>query len=262
MFGFLNKKNKAPVTEEKKRAEAKPPIQVAFEKNLEFLKSDELAVEIVRNLFINQGLMETIQIGTTDFPSGEIVIADPLVYLGNERYTDLLNRKIPVGAYPVELAICHSSIAGVRVAAARLKVRDESVSRYEIAMPKGTTSEQMNEPGILTGFGVDAGLACFCDGAVAGEYDIFQSKWQQEHPTGNLYDDYFAELFAESYREWPEVQREGGDFITWEVPGTGHSFSMFASGLGDGFYTGFWGLNSENEVCELVIPFMNSEYFI
>ena len=67
MFGFLNKKNKAPVTEEKKRAEAKPPIQVAFEKNLEFLKGDELAVEIVRNLFINQGLMETIQIGTTDF---------------------------------------------------------------------------------------------------------------------------------------------------------------------------------------------------
>ena len=110
-----------------------------------------------------------------------------------------------------------------------IREREEDVCRYEVAMPKGTTIEQINEPGILAGFGVDAGLACFCDGAVAGEYDTFQSKWHQERPEGNLYDDYFAELFAESYREWPQVQREGGDFITWEVPGTGHSFSMFAS---------------------------------
>ena len=262
MFGFLKKKNKVSATEEKKNVETKPPIQVAFERNLEFLKRNALDVETVCNLFKNQGLMETIRIGMTDFPSGEIVLADPLVYLGNERYTHLLNRKIPVGAYPIELAVCHSPIAGVRIVAARLKVREEDVCRYEVAMPKGTTIEQINEPGILAGFGVDAGLACFCDGTVAGEYDTFQSKWQQERPEGNLYDDYFAELFAESYREWPQVQREGGDFITWEVPGTGHSFSMFASGLGDGFYTGFWGLNSEDEVCELVIPFMNSEYFI
>lgn len=155
MFGFLKKKNKVSATEEKKNVETKPPIQVAFERNLEFLKRNALDVETVRNLFKNQGRMETIRIGMTDFPSGEIVIADPLVYLGNERYTHLLNRKIPVGAYPIELAVCHSPIAGVRIAAARLKVREEDVCRYEVAMPKGTTIEQINEPGILAGFGVD-----------------------------------------------------------------------------------------------------------
>lgn len=235
---------------------------LAFEKNSEFLKSITLSVETVKNIFVNRGLMETIRIGKTDFPSGEIVIADPLVYLGNERYTHLLNRKIPVGSYPVELAICHSPMVGVRIAAARLKVTEERASRYEIAMPKGTTPEQINEPGVLAGFGVDAGLACFCDGAVSCEYDTFLEKWYQQHPGANHYDDYFAEFFAESYRVWPQVQREGGDFITWEVPETGHSFSMFASGLGDGFYTGFWGMDSEDAVCELVIPFMNSEYFV
>lgn len=273
MFDFFKKnKKKSSEAEEKKTVESKtnepktvetkPPIQLAFEKNLSFLRKDTLEKETVQNLFTNRELIEVIQIGKTTFPTGEIVIADPLVYLGNDRYTDLLNRQIPVGEYPVELSICYSPIAGVRIAAARLKVREETPVRYEITMPKGKTVKDYNTPGVLTGFGVDAGLACFCDGIVAKEFDAFQSKWRQEHPGGNLYDDYFAEIFAQSYEQQPQVQREGGDFITWKIPGTEHVFSMFASGLGDGFYTGFWGLNSTDEVCELVVPFMNPEYFI
>lgn len=105
--------------------------------------------------------------GEADFPSGEIIIADPLVYLGNDKYTEPLNRKIPAGSYPVELAILDSPVAGLRIAAARLKIRETDICRYEIAMPAGTTAAQYNQPGIFAGFGVDAGMACFCDAAAA-----------------------------------------------------------------------------------------------
>lgn len=63
-------------------------------------------------------MLEPFVIGEADFPSGEIVLADPLVYLGDRKYSTFLNRTIPTGAHPVELSICRSPIVGLRVAAA------------------------------------------------------------------------------------------------------------------------------------------------
>ena len=34
---------------------------------------------------------------------------------------------------------------------------------------------------------------------------------------------------------------------------------MFETGFGDGYYMSLWGLNKKDEVCELVIPFINPE---
>ena len=60
---------------------------------------------------------------------------------------------------------------------------------------------------------------------------------------------------------YPQVQREGGDFVCWALPESGHRIAMFASGMGDGIYSGYWGLDVKGAVAELVIPFMNPEYF-
>ena len=35
--------------------------------------------------------------------------------------------------------------------------------------------------------------------------------------------------------------------------------SMFETGFGDGYYMSLWGLNEKDEVCEVVIPFINPE---
>ncbi len=37
---------------------------------------------------------------------------------------------------------------------------------------------------------------------------------------------------------------------------------MFSSGLGDGVYSAYWGVDAEGLPVELVIPFMNPEKFI
>lgn len=243
------------------REPVKAPIQEAFEQNLKYLNKESYPAEELLRYFHGKGDMRIFCMGEADFPSGEIIIADPLVYLGNDKYTEPLNRKIPAGSYPVELAILDSPVAGLRIAAARLKIRETDICRYEIAMPAGTTAAQYNQPGIFAGFGVDAGMACFCDAAAAKEFGEFSDGWHQQNPGKNQYDDYFAQLFRSSYEAYPDVQREDGDFIEWAVPGYGHRIAMFASGLGDGLYTGYWGLDAGEEVTELIIPFMNPDYF-
>lgn len=244
------------------RGKVKSPFQIVFEKNLQFLREDNYPPEFLRSLFEPSEALEQFIMGEVDLPSGEVVIADPMAYLHDKDYAVPLNKTVNAGAYPVELSILRSPAAGIRIAAARLIFSNRASLRYEIAMPKGKTIEQLNDPGVLAGFGVDAGLACFCDSLAARQYETFLRQWYGDDKEKNHYDDYFAELFAESYKTSPANQREGGDFIIWNMPSSGIRMAMFSSGMGDGFYTGLWGMDESGKLCELVIPFMNPEIFI
>lgn len=84
---------------------------------------------------------------------------------------------------------------------------------------------------------------------------------QKENPGKNRYDDFFAALFEESSRKFPHVQNRGGSFLNWQLPRTEHHVIMFASGMGDGVYSAYRGLDAGGEVTELVMPFMNLEFF-
>ena len=148
-------------------------------------------------------------------------------YLHSEENRKILNRTIPIGKYEVELAILNSKTISKRVAGASLKIKNDKIIRYE---------QTQNKSSKLNGFGVDAGLASFCDASVAEEYTKFYSN-----------NDYFIKLL------------QGKQFIDWEIPGTNHKIAMFETGFGDGYYMSLYGLNEKDEVCELVIPFINPE---
>lgn len=233
---------------------------IAFEKNLKFLNQKTYPVEFFQGLFRKNRNIETFVVGEADFPTGEIVLADPLAYLGGE-YATYLERRIPIGSYPVELSICRSKAAGLRIAAARLVISDKEAVRYETAMPKGKKIEDFGKPGVWTFFGVDTGLACFTDVSCGKEYRDFITKWQNEHPDKNKYKDYFEALFQKSYEQHPDIQNEGGSFLLWQLPESDHKLIMFSSGMGDGIFSGYWGFDSDGAVTELVTPFMNPEYF-
>jgi hypothetical protein len=66
----------------------------------------------------------------------------------------------------------------------------------------------------IFGFAVDAGLGCITDPEVVPYVD----KFIEELDVENIYDDYFAELFAKSYQEDPRNQRDLGDWINWNIP--------------------------------------------
>lgn len=246
-------------TGEEIRERAKNPLQEAFDRNLKFLNQETYPEELFRGLFQKSGKLKTVVIGKADFPSGEVVLADPLAYLGSE-YTITLEKQIPKGSYPVELAVCPSKLAGMRIVAARLTVSGKESVRHEIAMPKGSKIEDLGKSGVWGFFGVDTGMACFTDSKVAQKYKEFIQNWQEKNPGKNKYTDYFAAFFKESGQKFPEVQREGGDFILWQIPDTRYKLPMFASGFGDGIYSGYWGLDVKGKPAELVIPFINPEY--
>lgn len=105
------------------------------------------------------------------------------------------------------------------------------------------------------GFGVDAGLGCITDAEVLPFVDIFIDEINVE----NVYDDYFAGLFAKSYKDNPKNQREAGDWINWKVPNTEYQIPMFASGFGDGTYPVYFGYDANEEICGLYIQFIDIE---
>nr|WP_296442269.1 DUF2185 domain-containing protein [uncultured Acetatifactor sp.] len=242
------------------REPVKHPAQIAFEKNLKFLNQDSYPPDFFQNLFTEGPKIKVVRAGEADFPTGEVVLADPIAYLGS-RYETVLDRKIPAGSYPVELSVCLSRIAGLRIAAARLPVSPKAAVRYEIAMPKGKEPEDLKKPGIFTFFGVDTGLACIADGKVSEENRLFFEKWEKENPGKNKYTDYFEALFQDSFQANPEFQNQGGSFLEWRLPGSGLRTVLFSSGMGDGIYSGYWGLDAEGEIACLVALFLNPAYF-
>ncbi|MCI9048475.1 MAG: DUF2185 domain-containing protein [Hungatella sp.] len=242
------------------REPVKHPGQIAFEKNLKFLNQETYPDDFFRMLFTESQKIRVITAGQADFPTGEVVMADPLAYLGS-KYETVLDRQIPAGSYPVRLSVCLSPIVGLRIAAAEVLVSEKPAVRYEIAMPKGKKGEDLGKPGIFTFFGVDTGLACFADGKISEENRIFFEKWAKENPGKNKYMDYFASLFQESYETHPEFQNEGGSFLEWSMPGSGHRLVLFSSGMGDGVYSGYWGLDAQGKAVCLTVVFMNPEYF-
>ena len=90
--------------------------------------------------------------------------------------------------------------------------------------------------------------------------DFFE-KWTRKNPGKYKYTDYFTALFRKSYGANPEFQNQGGSFLEWRLPGSGLRTVLFSSGMGDGIYSGYWGLDSEGEIACLVALFMNPEYF-
>jgi len=247
-------------TGEEIREPMKHPCQIAFEKNLKFLNQENYPVEFFDMLFTKSAKMEVIRAGEADFLTGEVVLADPVAYLGT-RYETVLDKKIPAGSYAVELSICRSQIAGPRIAGARLQVSSRQAVDYEIAMQKGNKREDLGKPKVWTFFGVDTGLACFADAQVSEGCRRFFEKWQRENPGKNKYEECFAPVFQKSFEENPALQNPGGNFCTWELPEIGQRTVLFSSGMGDGIYSGYWGLDADGEIACLVVIFMNPEFF-
>lgn len=242
------------------REPVKHPMEIAFEKNLKFINRETYPMDFFQMLFTESPMIRVIQGGETDFPSGEVVLADPLAYLGTQ-YETVLDRRVPAGSYPVELSVCCSQVAGSRICAARLLVSQGQAVCYDIAMPRGKKREDLGKPGVFTFFGVDTGLACFADSEISEESRLFFEKWKSENPGANKYTDYFRSLFQESCEVHPEYQRQSGGILEWKLPESGRRMVLFDSGMGDGVYSGYWGLDEKGQIVCLVVIFMNPELF-
>lgn len=196
--------------------------------------------------------METMQIGNVSLPSGKIVVRDPLVYLSSDEKPYFI--QAPKGNFPVTIAVVKSEDWGDRYAVVKVEFTKEKPVVYREALIGIEDLEDVTEDDFF-GFSVDAGLGCITDAEVLPSVDQFVSATDVD----NVYDDYFAEIFAQSYKDHPNNQRDAGDWINWTVPNTEYQIPMFASGFGDGSYPVYFAYDANGEICGLYIQFIDVE---
>ena len=237
-------------------------MDAKFRQNMKYIQSTQLDAGKIAGQFVKTNSRFFLTVGTVDVPSGKVVVADPLAYMSGEHViAPVLKQQIPSGSYPAEVAIYRDELIGIRMCTARLKIKETAAVRYELAESEEETAAAKLRDGIMHGFPVDAGMMCFIDANGAGHYRDFIENWHKNNPGMNHYDDYFQAFFAESDKMLPQYQRDGGDFIEWTNPDTKERMVQISSGLGDGFYHSFWGIDSNGEVCELVVPMVDPDLF-
>ena len=179
-------------------------------------------------------LIERREVGRLRLPSGRLVAADAMV----EPALPAFDRVVEPGEYPVHLAIAHFRKGGdQRIAAAWVVLSSNPIARW---VPTGldSTARRQPKPGEPSAYGVDSGTGSFLSPEAAAVM------------AGQLSDE-FAERAAEqmhaSYvhtREWAMV----------ELPGQ-LNLALFSSGLGDGAYPSYWGLDAGEKPVILLTDF-------
>ncbi len=188
------------------------------------------------------GVIHLVDGGQLWLPTGQVVACDPFVGLGQGE-SEPFTVAVTPGHYRVEAAVATLTRPGqlpsddphLRVAAARLVIRDEPTTTWELALQPGQDLAELTEDEFY-GYGVDAGTGAFYDASVDGS---------------------FPECVADEGPLWDAFDRNkwapGPHLIT--APDTGHNLIAFTSGWGDGAYPTWIGRTAAGEVTCFVTDF-------
>lgn len=194
-----------------------------------------------------------IDMGEIEFPTGDILVRDPLVWLNRDEKAYLTS--VPRGKYRIETLVVKLEEDHYRYALSRVRFTENVPKIYYEALKGDENLDDVDGDSIF-GFNVDAGLATIVDVATRNAYCDFKDKWYAENPDKNIYDDFFAEVFANNAEENPNYQREGGDWINFKIPNSELSIPMIQSGFGDGRYPVYFGYDENGELCDLVVEYI------
>lgn len=194
-----------------------------------------------------------LDMGDVYFPTGEILAADPLTWLNKDEKPYL--QSVPVGKYKIETLVVELEEGYYRYLMTRVKFNDGKPVIYRQALKGNEDLSDINKDTIF-GFPVDAGLATIVDVQTRDAYCSFVDKWYEENPDDNIYDGFFDDVFKENAVRNPLYQREGGDWINFQIPGTELRIPMIQSGFGDGLYPVYFGYDSNNNLCDVVIEYI------
>ena len=205
-------------------------------------------------------LITRIDMGTVTMTNGAVVVRDPLVYL--DKTAEPYFKKVPCGEFPVTCCVMVETEEDCdRYAAVKVEFTKERAVSFENAMIGSENLDGLKE-GDFFGFNVDAGLGAVTDTIGRDAYIEFVDKWEEENSDGNIYDDYFAELFEKNFIKYPNYQRSGGDWINFNIPNTKINIPIFQSGYGDGSYPVYYGFDKNGDICSLIIEFINIEILV
>ena len=194
-----------------------------------------------------------LDMGEIEFPTGDILVRDPLVWLNRDEKAYLTS--VPRGKYRIETLVVKLEEDHYRYALSRVRFTENVPNIYYEALKDDENLDDVDGDSIF-GFNVDAGLATIVDIETRNAYCDFKDKWYTENPNKNIYDDFFAEVFAKNAEENPVYQREGGDWINFKIPNSELSIPMIQSGFGDGRYPVYFGYDENGELCDLIVEYI------
>jgi len=170
-------------------------------------------------------------------PTGRIVACDPLVFPETSAFTVQLSP----GRYSVVLSVAHFGDRDQRVAYAALRIRDGHPHHWEMALMPGQDVGSL-KPDHIFCYGVDSGTGCFMDPRAS----------QALTERMNDDEDYFQTLIAEMEKtyvhtwSWANLEMDTN---------TNANLIAFSSGLGDGCYPSYFGLDEKDNPMILVTDF-------
>ena len=94
-------------------------------------------------------------------------------------------------------------------------------------------------------FGVDTGMACFADATAARLFSNVLKDFKATSPEANYYHDVLSRDIPDD-ANWGEHRPD---------PALPLSVIISSSGLGDGLYSAYWGLDETGNPVELVVDF-------
>lgn len=199
--------------------------------------------------------IDTLEIGSVSFPTGEVIACDPLVDLDGARpYI----QTIPSGRYPVTICVVPSEKYGDRYACVKVAVSDAKPVRYELGLCGDEEFDELGEDEFF-GFCVDAGMGCVADAKTQEAFKKYWERRESEEEDIDYYNDLFCDLLEENAKTNQKYQSKYGDWLNWTVPGTELNFPIFASGWGDGVYPVYFGYDADGKVCGVYIHFIDVE---
>ncbi len=201
---------------------------------------------ILENEVVNGTPVRMVELGLLNVPTGAIVVCDPLAIPD----FDPLNRKIPIGKYPVKIYLADFGNGHYRVALAKLEIAAGRAERWILAVRDGEDVSTFKDKADYFGFPVDVGMGCFWDEQTRDAYLEFENDLYKTRNTG-AYDLYLKQEFKKS----ATGPGDSGKWATFTVPGTELNLALFESGWGDGHYPAYWGLDKDNNLVSLVIDF-------
>lgn len=179
--------------------------------------------------------------GELTVTSGRVVACDPLVLHETQPFT----RAVPAGTFPVTLSVAHFEDGDRRVAGAMLRFREGEAASWELALHPGEDASELGE-GEIYGYPVDSGTGCFMDDETAR----LVNEHMDEEEFADALDDEMERTYEDTWA-WANIEFD---------PDSGANIVAFSTGVGDGLYASFFGLDAAGEVVCLVTDFSLFEY--
>ena len=172
-------------------------------------------------------------LGELVLTSGKIAVCDPLIVPNSDL---CLTQTLAAGRYPVKLSIAtFDHQKEQRVAYGMLVIRDQPAVKWELAV--SFTGDQES------GYPVTSGTGCFIDGEVIKRLS-FLSDTEFENYYNHL-DQALDQTYVDTW-DWT-------NFCLDES--TGLNIIAFHSGWGEGYYSSYWGYDSQGNIVCLVTDF-------